>query len=293
MQRHGSGVVRAVPLLPALALLAIFLAGPIIWALYSSFTNVALTGRFALDPRFVGLANYKRLLSDPVFPKSVWLTVLFVGLSAVVGQNLLGIALAAMMRNVDKVTRAIVGTIVVAAWILPEIVAAFCLYAFFSDGGTLQSVFGRIGIHLPNMLYDHPMTSVILANVWRGTAFSMMVYAAALADVPPELTEAAEVDGASWWQRTWNVVLPTINRSIATNLMLTTLQTLSVFTLIWVMTAGGPGTNSSTLPILAYQVAFKSAKVGYGTAIATVMLLIGAIFSIVYIRMLRTGEAKQ
>lgn len=286
-------MVRAVPLLPALALLAIFLAGPIIWALYSSFTNVALTGRFALHPRFVGLANYKRLLGDPVFPKSVWLTVLFVGLSAVVGQNLLGIALAAMMRNVDKVTRAIVGTIVVAAWILPEIVAAFCLYAFFSDGGTLQSMFGRIGIHLPNMLYDHPMASVILANVWRGTAFSMMVYAAALADVPPELTEAAEVDGASWWQRTWNVVLPTINRSIATNLMLTTLQTLSVFTLIWVMTAGGPGTNSSTLPILAYQVAFKSAKVGYGTAIATVMLLIGAIFSIIYIRMLRTGEAKQ
>lgn len=290
MRREGFKPARVVPLLPALALLLTFLAGPIIWSFYSSFTNAALTGRNALHPRFIGLDNYQRLLHDPTFPKSFWLTVLFVGASAVVGQNLLGMALAAMMRSAGKVTRAVVGTIVIAAWILPEIVAAFCLYAFFSDGGTLQTMFAKVGITLPNMLYEHPMTSVILANIWRGTAFSMMVYAAALAEVPPELSEAAEVDSANWVQRVWHVVLPTIKRSIATNLMLTTLQTLSVFTLIWVMTSGGPGTNSSTLPILAYQVAFKSSKVGYGTAIATVMLLIGAVFSLVYIRMLRTGD---
>jgi multiple sugar transport system permease protein len=69
--------------------------------------------------------------------------------------------------------------------------------------------------------------------------------------------------------------------------MLTTLQTLSVFTLIYVMTGGGPGTDSSTLPILAYQEAFKFAQVGYGTAIATVMIIVGAVFSVIYIRALR------
>ena len=78
-----------------------------------------------------------------------------------------------------------------------------------------------------------------------------------------------------------------IRRSISTNLMLTTLQTLGVFTLIWVMTGGGPGTSSSTLPVLAYQQAFKFSQVGYGTAIATVTLLVGAIFSIVYIKALK------
>jgi multiple sugar transport system permease protein len=78
-----------------------------------------------------------------------------------------------------------------------------------------------------------------------------------------------------------------IRRSISTNLMLTTLQTLGVFTLIWVMTGGGPGTDSSTLPVLAYQEAFKFAQVGYGTAIATVTLLVGAVFSLVYIRVLK------
>jgi multiple sugar transport system permease protein len=78
-----------------------------------------------------------------------------------------------------------------------------------------------------------------------------------------------------------------IRRSISTNLMLTTLQTLSVFTLIFVMTGGGPGTDSSTLPVLAYQEAFQFGKLGFGTAIATILLLVGALFSIVYLRALK------
>lgn len=283
MRRLG----RAAPLVPATLLLIVFIVGPIIWSVYGSFTNTALTGRRARDPQFIGLDNYARLLQDPDFPKSVWLTVCFVVLSAVVGQNILGFFLAMMNRAVGPVLRAVVGTIVIAAWVLPEIVASFTMYAFFSDGGTLDAIANSIGITVPNMLYEHPMASVILANIWRGTAFSMLVYQAALADVPPELSDAAQVDGASPWQRLIRVTLPVIRQTIATNLMLTTLQTLSVFTLIWVMTGGGPGTDSSTLPVFAYQMAFKSSQVGYGTAIATVMLIIGAAFSIAYIRVLR------
>lgn len=286
-RRPARTAVRLLPLAPAVVLLALFLLGPVVWSFYGSFTNAALTGPNARHPRFIGLDNYANLLQDPDFPKSVWLTVVFVVMSAIVGQNVLGLAIAGLGRRANSVVRAVVGTIVVGAWILPEIVAAFCLYAFFSDGGTLSSMAARVGVHLPNLLYEHPMTSVILANIWRGTAFSMMVYAAALNDVAPEISEAAEVDGASGWQRLVHVTLPMIRRSISTNLMLTTLQTLSVFTLIWVMTGGGPGTDSSTLPVIAYQVAFKFSKLGYGTAIATVLLLIGAIFSIIYVRMLK------
>lgn len=126
-----------------------------------------------------------------------------------------------------------------------------------------------------------------MANVWRGTAFSMMVYGAALSEIPPEIVEAAEVDGAGPMQRFFRVTLPMIRRSISTNLMLTTLQTLGVFTLIWVMTGGGPGTKSSTLPVLAYQEAFKFGSIGYGTAIAVVTLIVGALFAVVYIRVLK------
>jgi multiple sugar transport system permease protein len=115
----------------------------------------------------------------------------------------------------------------------------------------------------------------------------MLVYRAALSEVPTEIDEAAQIDGASGWQRFFRITLPMIRRSISTNLMLTTLQTLAVFTLIWVMTGGGPGTSSSTLPVLAYQEAFKFSQIGYGTAIATVTILVGAVFSLVYIKVLK------
>ena len=280
-------VARVVPLAPAVVLLALFMLGPVVWSFYGSFTNAALTGPAALSPEWIGFDNYVALVGDPDFPKSLWLTVLFVFLSAVVGQNVMGIALAGMMRSAVKPVRSITSTVVVAAWVLPEIVAAFAAYAFFHSEGTLNSLLAGIGVQGPDWLYSTPMLAVIVANIWRGTAFSMMVYSAALAEVPPELTEAAQLDGANGWQRLTWVTLPVIRRSISTNLMLTTLQTLSVFTLIYVMTGGGPGTDSSTLPILAYQEAFKFAQVGYGTAIATVMIIVGGIFSVIYIRALR------
>lgn len=280
-------VGRAVPLLPALVLLVIFLLGPVISSFYGSFTNSALTGAGAADQQFVGMRNYIELFQDKDFPKSVILTVVFLLASAVVGQNVLGLGLALLMRSANKVVRSIVGTFVVAAWVLPEIVASFAAYAFFNDEGTLNSFLAVFGITGSNWLYTYPMVAIILANIWRGTAFSMLVYSAAVQEVPEEITESAEVDGATGWQRLVYITLPVIRRSISTNLMLTTLQTLSVFTLIFVMTGGGPGTNSSTLPILAYQEAFKFSQLGFGTAIATILLVVGAVFSIIYIRALK------
>jgi multiple sugar transport system permease protein len=278
---------RTAPLVPAIVLLLLFLLGPIVSSFYGSFTNASLTGATAQSSQFIGFDNYTKLFADPTFPKSLVLTLVFLFASAVVGQNVMGLGLALLMRSAHRTVRAIVGTFVVAAWVLPEIVAAFAAYAFFNQQGTLNTFLGIFGITGANWLYSFPMVAIILANIWRGTAFSMLVYAAAVQEVPPEITESAEVDGAGGFKRLIYITLPVIRRSISTNLMLTTLQTLSVFTLIFVMTGGGPGTNSSTLPILAYQEAFKFSQLGYGTAIATIMLLIGAVFSIVYIRALK------
>lgn len=285
--RRGSRLARILPLLPAILLLLAFMAGPIAYALYGSLTNKSMTGPRAANPQFIGLDNYAELFTSPDFWMSLWLTVVFVLASAVIGQNVLGMLLAVLLRSAVKPLRSIVGGLVVLAWVLPEIVAAFALYAFFSKDGTLNVMLGWVGLGGTAWLYYFPMLAVILANIWRGTAFSMMVYNAALAEVPPELTEAAEIDGANAWRRFTRVTLPFIRRSISTNLLLTTLQTLGVFTLIWVMTGGGPGIQSSTLPVLAYQEAFKFAQVGYGTAIAVVTLLIGAVFSIAYIKILK------
>ena len=284
--------VRTLPLVPAVILMGIFLLGPIVWSLYGSLTDAALTGRAAADPQWVGLENYARLLSDPVFPQSVGLTVLFTLVSAVLAQTILGLGVAVIMTRASARLGAVVATVIVAAWILPELVAAFVTYAFFSQDGTLNQLLALLGLEGPNWLFGFPMIAVIIANIWRGTAFSMMIYQAALDDVPRDIIEAAMLDGANGAKRLLHVTLPMIRQTITTTLMLITLQTLSVFTLIWVMTAGGPGNASTTLPLYAFKEAFRFGNIGYGTAIATVMLVVGAIFAVVYIRALRAPRER-
>ncbi|WP_413253839.1 carbohydrate ABC transporter permease [Streptomyces canus] len=278
-------LLRGLPTVPAVVLLAVFLAGPIAYCVYYAFTDMQLTG--AAGTHFVGVDNFTRAFKDTDFLNAMWLTLLFVVGSAVIGQNTLGLALAVLIQKATQPVRALVNGVVIAAWVLPEVVAGYLMYAFFYDQGSLNSLLDAV--HLPdqNWLYTMPILAVCLANVWRGTAFSLMVFTAAINDVPQELVEAAEMDGAGPWQRLWRVVLPVIRPSILTNLMLITLQTLSVFGLIYTMTRGGPGNKSETLPIFMYQQAFQNSLIGYGTAIALVLLVVGALFSVVYIRLLK------
>ena len=283
--RRAAG--RVLPMVPAFALLALFFLGPILWCVYASFTDVALTGATASTPHLIGLRNYRRMLEDPQFRESLWLTVVFVLGSAVIGQNAGGMILALLMKSRSRVARAVVGAIVVGAWVMPELVAGFVWYAFLADDGTLNAILRGVGLHARSWLYATPLLAVTIANIWRGTAFSMLVYSAALSNVPEELLEAAAVDGASGYRRLRHITLPLMRRAVMTNLMTITLQTLAVFTLIFVMTGGGPGTKSQTLPIYMYQSAFKFYQLGYGAALAIVLLAVGAVFSVVYLRMMR------
>lgn len=287
--RGPSLAAKLLPLLPAVLLLLLFFAGPVLWSVYTAFTDQSLSGAGASNAQFIGLANFSRMVGDPDFWHSIVLTVIFVVGSAVIGQNTLGLLIALLLRHRRRATQATVSLVVVGAWVMPEIVAAFCWYAFLNTDGSLNDWISGFGVS-QNWLYTAPMFGVILANVWRGTAFSMMVYSAALSDIPPELEEAASVDGGSGWRRLWSITLPLIRRSILTNLMLITLQTLAVFTVIYVLTAGGPGNKSQTTPIYMYEQAFQFYDLGYGTAMALVLLGVGALFSLIYLRFVSVDE---
>ncbi|MFF5537093.1 carbohydrate ABC transporter permease [Streptomyces cinerochromogenes] len=284
--KRGHRAVRALPLAPAVVLLLLFLAGPIAYCVWIAFTDLQLTGQ--AHSSFVGFANFRRAFRDNAFLNAVWLTLVFTVVSSLVGQNTLGLALAALMKRASKPVRTLTGAVVVTAWVLPEVVAGFLLYAFFRREGTLNAVLDWLHLPRQNWLFTLPILAVSFANVWRGTAFSMLVYSAALDEIPAEITEAAEVDGAGGWRRLWHITLPMIRRSIGTNLMLNTLQTLSVFGLIWVMTRGGPGDRSQTLPLFMYEQAFQNSMIGYATAVALLLLVVGSLFSVVYLRLLRT-----
>ncbi len=258
-------------LAPGLVLLVVLFLGPVLYAFYIGFTNLALVGSRSRDYSFTGLENVARMLGDYVFIKSSWLTILFVVGSAIVGQSVLGMLLAILLRNAVVPIRVVVGSIVIVAWVLPEITVALIWYAFSQAGGTLSILLGHGGT---NFLVLVPMLIVSVANLWRNVAFSMLVFSAGLRNLPSEVLEAAEVEGASAWRRYRSVILPLLRPTIVTNLLLVTIVGLS----------SGRMTETTTLPIYVYQEAFVFHQLGYGTAISLVLVLIGAFFSLLFVR---------
>ncbi|MFD1178251.1 carbohydrate ABC transporter permease [Paenibacillus puldeungensis] len=285
--QKGRGLQILLFLLPTILLLLIFFIIPILMTFGFAFTNMSLTGEAAKSLEFVGFQNFTNMFQDPDFRISVYRTLVFLILSAVIGQVVLGFLIALLMKEKNVTFRRVIGIIVIAGWVTPEIVVAFCMIAFFGDMGSLNSILEAIGLKSVSWLYTFPMTCVVIANIWHGTAFSMMVYQSALDDIPKSVEEAATIDGARPFQVIRYVTLPMVKGSIVTNMMLVTLQTLGVFTLIYTMTGGGPGNSTQTLPIFMYNQAFVNYQFGYGTAISLVLLFIGIVASLLYMRSMK------
>lgn len=286
---HSRQVHRTFGLLaPGILLLLVFFITPMVLTVIFSFTNLSLTGDAASNLHFIGFQNFITMFKDPELANAIWKTVIFVVFSAVIGQCFFGFFVALMMKGKSATFRRIVGLIIIAAWVTPEVVVSFCWVAFLSDSGTLNQVLSSL-LHVKPVawLYTFPMVSIIVANIWRGTAFSMMVFQTALDDIPAEIEEAAIIDGASRWQIVTKITIPMVRGTIATNIMLVTLQTLGVFALIYTMTGGGPGNATATLPVYMYKQAFVSYQLGYGTAISLVLLLVGALASLLYMKILK------
>ncbi len=278
---------------PAFLIIAIFMLGPALWAVYISFTNMSLTGVGAATPQWVGLQNFVQILHDAEFFNAFRVSLTYLVGSALIGQAVLGLLLAMLMRHRQRVFKAVLGAIIIIAWVIPDVVAGFLWSSFLAGGpqsvlspGLLNSVVATFGLPQHAWLQDYPMTSIIVANTWRGTAFSMLLYASALEGIPPELLEAASIDGAGLWARIRYITLPLIKGSIATDLLLITLATLSDFTLVYVLT-GGSNLDTELMTIYQYRQAFQFYQIGYGSAISLLILVVGAILALLYLRVLR------
>jgi multiple sugar transport system permease protein len=281
----GLGRRRAAVLVaPALVLVAAFLVVPAVWTVYLGATDYRLTGIQAANPQFVGLDNFRAAIVDPDFRNSLWLTVLFVLGSAIIGQTVAGFALAWTLRSVPKLVRSGIEMLVLLAWILPSSIVAFLWVAYLSgDGGTLNTL-----LHTPGTewLLEHPMASIIVFNTWRGTAFSMLLFSAALGAVPPSQLESARLAGAGTLAQLRDVVLPHIRGHVLTNTLLISLWTFNDFS-PYLLTAGGPNHASETLPVFIYNKALYGGQLGYGSAISFIMLVINLVIALFYVRLLR------
>lgn len=179
--------------------------------------------------------------------------------------------------------RTLLEMLVIVAWIMPSSVVAF-LWIAFLDGrsGTLNALIGTD----TEWLIRNPLLAIIVFNIWRGTAFSMLLFGAALGSLPPSYLETARLAGASTWQQLRDIVLPSIRGHILTTLLLISLWTFNDFT-PYLITGGGPRNQTELLPIYIFREALGTFQFGYGSAISTILLAINLTVALVYLRLLR------
>lgn len=268
-------------LLPAAALLAVFLLLPGVWSLGQSFTNFTLLGPDAVATRYVGIKNYWLALHDPYFWNALKVSLIYVAGSALVGQACLGMVLALLTQRAPGWLGNLARALAVVAWIMPGVVVAILWNVFLGDQGTLNQFTGL----QVNWLLEHPWLSLVVYNTWRGTAFSMLLFDAALRSIPDSFYEAASVSGARGARQFWDITLPLVRPQLFTGLLLITLWTFNDFG-PYLLTAGGPGYQTEVLPIFTYRTAFRSFDLGYGAALSTLLLAVNLVLASLYLRLM-------
>jgi multiple sugar transport system permease protein len=217
--------------------------------------------------------------------------------SSVVAQQVLGFFIAQVVVRSEKrglFGSTIVRTTALVAWVVPGIAGGIIWKMLFNEApfGGLNSLLRMVGAAPVQWLSDPDMVmwSVVISNVWRGTAFSMVVMYAAIKAIDPELYEAAEMDGANGRQRMFYITLPQLRTAILVNMILITIQTLNTFDAIISLTGGGPGRATEVLSLYTFNVVFRNYDLAAGAVLSILMLVISLSLALVYARFLPRGE---
>jgi multiple sugar transport system permease protein len=267
-------------LLPAGVLITILVGVPFLRALWLSFHRKLLG---AEDAPWIGLANYSALLSDSTFWQAVKNTVVFTT-GSIVCKLILGLVVA-LILNEALPLRALWRSIVMLPYAMPTLVSVLVWKWMYND---VAGVLNYLATEA--RLTDHPilwlgdpnvaLPSVIAVNVWRGFPFFVITILAGLQTVPQELYDAAKVDGAGVWPRFRQVTLPGILPVVAVTTLFSAILTFNDFSIIWILTQGGPGNATQVLATLTYKISIPGLELGKGVAVSVLMLpiLVGMIW---------------
>ena len=272
--------------LPSMIIVFGFLLFPFGYSLVLSLMNYDLAR--PRDNGFVGLQNYARLLQDRYFLNAVVRTAVFSSASVVL-EILLGVAIALVM-NRDFPGRAVLRALIIIPWALPSIVnASMWSWILNANYGALNALLTQTGLmHAYKPWIAEPgwaMATLVLANVWKETPFTVILVLAALQGVPTELTEAAVVDGAGAVRRFFSITLPMIVQIVMICALLQMIWSLlHTFELVYVVTRGGPYNSTDIIPMRIYWQTFKGLRFGYGAAMAYLAAIALLVPSLFYIR---------
>lgn len=279
-------------LLPAVIFLLAFAGYPIIVTIIYSFRKITVLGLMTGNLPFVGLANYKLVLTDPLFQHSVMIALVFTAAS-VCFQFVLGFCFA-LLFNKRFPLRSLLRGMVMLAWVMPLVVVGTVFKWMFQSGtGIVNAGLAFISPSLTVEWLEQPgsaLLAVILTNIWLGIPFNMAMLLAGLQSISPSVYEAASIDGATTWQRFRYVTLPLMRGPSLIIVTLSIIMTLNVFEIILLITGGGPGQATTVSTFYAYQMAFQFFKVGPASAVTVLSFCLLAMVSTVYLRLLYRSE---
>lgn len=278
-------------LLPAFVFLSIFLVYPIFRSAYYSLFNWNGLGP-VVD--YVGLENFQRLLTDNIFLKAIKNGILIIVFSLAI-QLPLAMALAIMVgRNMPG--RAFFRAVFFMPYVLSEVITAIMWLILYNPNprrGFLNAIINIIPFLEPQAwLADIRLVlpAIFVVLTWKYIGFHMLLYMTGLQNIPREIEEAALIDGVNSRQMVTHITIPLLAGTIKTSVYLSIIGSLQVYALVWIMTRGGPVNASEVMSTYMYRYSFVRFELGYGSAVAIVMLIISLTFSIIYLRLTRQTE---
>lgn len=281
--RSGSAESRLLPiglLLPGFAVLLAVIGFPMLYSLYLSFTNYTLTT--ARSFHFIGLGNYLALFSDGVFWQAFGRTVLFMTLAVNI-EFLIGLGIAQLMAKAIR-GRGFLRTVIMMPMMFAPILVGFMFKWTFNDqvglvNNLLLSLTGNV--HIIPWLVDIPLgfIALLVAEIWMSTPFMVIILEAGILSLPVEPFEAAEVDGASGWQKFKMITLPMIMPFVYTAMAIRSLDLARVYDVVRIMTDGGPGNRTEMIWTYVYRLAFSGHNYALGSAMSYVTVIISFLFT--------------
>ena len=270
-------------LTPATIVMAVILIWPIAQGIVLGFFNTRILNYSS--GRFIGLANFEVLLSDPFFWNSLKVTVYY-GIASMSCTYALGLAFA-LLLNRTLPLRGIIRMIFILPWAVPEVVAVLTfVWMLDAQYGVINYFFVEAGfLDAPAAWLSQAnlaMPALVLITSWHQFPLALLILLAGLQTIPREEYEAAMVDGAGAFSRFIHVTLPGLRSVNVILILILILNSFRRVTMIYAMTGGGPARATETLSILTYNTAFTYQKIGYAAAIGTVLLLILLVFSLIY-----------
>jgi alpha-1,4-digalacturonate transport system permease protein len=292
-RRRKFGRYRLAPLLftvAAAVLFGLFFLWPGVLGLSYSFTDYRGWG----DAEFVGFDNYVALMQDPGFYSALGRTLFYTIFSVPIGYAL-SLAMAVAINALWSRGKVAARIIFFLPWLISPIVTGVIWRWMFGESfGFVNFVIESLGGNgLPwSSNANLSLLVVILASSWAGAAFNMLLFVAALKNVPQSYYEAAELDGANGWQRFWNITLPSIAPTSVLVILLSTLGHMKEFAMIQALNGGGPGTQNRLIVQYIYETGFKQSEIGYATAASMILLVILMVIAIIQLSVSRRSGSE-